>query len=194
MSPILGIYASQISGHLFAPSGAYDSIATTTVGAGGTSTITFSSIPSTYTHLQVRLIARSAYGSVSEAIRLRFNGDTATSSYSDHLVFGDGASVSTDYDVQSVSGINVHRIPAATSTASVFGGIVIDLLDYANTNKYKTLRSLGGWDANGSGRIILNSGLWGNSGSAISSITIVTSTGNNFAEYSSFALYGIKGN
>ena len=101
--------------------------------------------------------------------------------------------VSTDNDVQSVSGINVHRIPAATSTASVFGGIVIDLLDYSNTNKYKTLRSLGGWDANGSGRIILNSGLWGNSGSAISSIDIVTSTGNNFVQYSTFALYGIKG-
>jgi len=190
MSPILGIIASQNYPRV---TNSYESIATVTVGAGGSSTITFSSIPSTYQHLQVRLIARSALSGASEAIRVRFNGDTATSSYSDHLVFGDGASASTDNDVQSVSGINVHRIPAATSTASVFGGIVIDLLDYSNTNKYKTLRSLGGWDANGSGRIILNSGLWGNSGSAISSIDIVTSTGNNFAQYSTFALYGIKG-
>ena len=78
MAPILGIYASQISGHLFAPSGAYDSIATTTVGAGGASSITFSSIPSTYTHLQVRITAKGNRGIVIENAYLTFNGDSGT--------------------------------------------------------------------------------------------------------------------
>ena len=192
MSPILGIYASQISGHLFAPSGAYDSIATTTVGAGGSSSITFSSIPSTYQHLQLRLIGRSAYAGASEAIRMQLNGQTATSYYTNHLLYGDGTSALTDNDVNSVAGFNIHRLPAATSTASVFGGIVLDILDYTNTNKNKTLRALGGWDANGSGRINFNSGLF-TSTTAISSITLTLSTGSNYAEYSSFALYGIKG-
>jgi hypothetical protein len=55
MTPILGILASGMSGNLWAPGKDFDSIATTTVGAGGASTITFSSIPSTYRHLQIRL-------------------------------------------------------------------------------------------------------------------------------------------
>ena len=69
MAPILGIYASQISGHLFAPSGAYDSIATVTPYTT-TTTVEFNSRPSTYTHLQVRaFIMGSGYST------LRFNGE-----------------------------------------------------------------------------------------------------------------------
>jgi hypothetical protein len=85
--PILGIMASQISGHLFAPSGAYDSIATTTLSSPAAS-ITFSSIPATYTHLQIRGIARStaAAGNVSIA----YNSDTG-SNYAGHDLYGDGA-------------------------------------------------------------------------------------------------------
>jgi hypothetical protein len=185
MSPILGIYASQISGHLL-PFGAYDSIATTTVGAGGTSTITFSSIPSTYTHLQIRAIARdSATGSA----KVTFNSDTA-SNYSAHALYGEGttaaaASLLTTYIPIQRSGF----IAIATNT---FSGIVMDILDYANTNKYKTTRSLAGWDANGTGYINFESGSWRNT-AAITSITI-TSNGTAYQQYSSFALYGIKGN
>ena len=175
-----------------AAAGDYESIATVSVGSGGSSSVTFSSIPSTYQHLQLRLIGRSAYAGASEAIRMQLNGQTGTSYYTNHLLYGDGASALTDNDVNSVAGFNIHRLPAATSTASVFGGIVLDILDYTNTNKNKTLRALGGWDANGSGRINFNSGLF-TSTTAISSITLTLSTGSNYAEYSSFALYGIKG-
>jgi predicted patatin/cPLA2 family phospholipase len=77
-------------------------------------------------------------------------------------------------------------------TASTFGAGVIDILDYADTNKFKTTRTLNGVSSNASSAIdyiFLVSGLW-RSTSAITSITL---TGNNFAQYSHFALYGIKG-
>lgn len=51
-------YTDMLAGNSFwnpwSPSTDYDSIATTTVGAGGAASITFSSIPSTYQHLQIR--------------------------------------------------------------------------------------------------------------------------------------------
>jgi hypothetical protein len=77
------------------------------------------------------------------------------------------------------------------ATASVFGAGVIDILDYANTSKYKTIRTLSGWDKNGGGNVGLSSGLW-LSTSAISSIVIGSQTGN-LVTNTQFALYGIKG-
>jgi hypothetical protein len=65
-------------------------------------------------------------------------------------------------------------------------------LDYANTNKYKTTRSIGGNDNNGSGFVSLISGLW-LSTSAISNIEIIPLNGTLWTQYSHFALYGIKG-
>jgi hypothetical protein len=187
VSPILGIYASQISGHLFAPSGAYDSIATVNVGSGGTSSITFSSIPSTYTHLQIRAFTGTAtYW--SNAGYLAFNGDTTTSNYNDHAIYGSGASVASYYD-----STNQGLFYLGKSTSG-FDAAVIDILDYTNTNKYKVSRSLFGYDVNGAtGYVGLASGLWRNT-AAISSITITAGGAGDFAQYSQFALYGIKGN
>ena len=94
--PMLGIMASQISGHLWAPSGAYDSIATVTLGSAA-STITFSSIPSTYTHLQFRVMARDTTTGVTQtSLRWQFNGDTAANYTAYHDIFGNGASTGAD--------------------------------------------------------------------------------------------------
>jgi hypothetical protein len=79
----------------------------------------------------------------------------------------------------------------ANFTANVFNGYVVDVLDYANTNKYKTVRALQGFDSNGDGRIYLGSNLWKNT-NAVTSITLTAFSGN-FVQYSHFALYGIKG-
>jgi hypothetical protein len=180
--PVLGIIASQISGHLFAPSGAYDSIATAT-GTGASGVITFSSIPSTYTHLQVRAITQSSQTYLS----YRFNGDTG-SNYAYHY-FESGSST------PSVGGGAtqnlIYMFGSSSATTSVSGVFVLDILDYTNTNKYKTTRSLSGNDANGAGFVDFNSGLWQNT-SAITSLTITAFSGN-FSTNSSFALYGIKG-
>jgi hypothetical protein len=187
MSLILGILA-QSTGAAGSAS-FYESIATSTVGSGGSSTITFSSIPSTYTHLQLRSLARGTTSAADVETRITFNSDTG-SNYSYHQVYGQGVNVPADGSANT-SFIYYIYSPAANATASVFGGGVIDILDYANTNKYKTTRTLSGYDANGSGYILFRSGNWRNT-NAITSIDIVCASGN-FAQYSSFALYGIKG-
>ncbi len=178
--PVLGIVASQISGHLFAPSGAWDSIATTTVGSGGTTSITFSSIPATYTHLQIRGFTISSSGSFNIAVR--FNSDTA-SNYWWHQFYGNG-SVTGSNNAGALTTF-MYMTPMEASP----GASILDILDYTNTNKYKVLRGVGGVDTNGAGAVTMNSGMW-NSTVAINSITLF---GGTYGQYSSFALYGIKG-
>jgi hypothetical protein len=191
MAPILGIYASQISGHLFGPTGAYDSIATAS-GTGSSATVSFTSIPSTYTHLQIRAIVKStAAGSTFTDGNLTFNSDTSAS-YTRHILYGNGASAvafgNTGNTAWSIGGGDV---PLAGYT-NIFGAYIIDILDYTNTNKNKTARALTGADANGAGQILLSSTVFLKT-DAISSIQLNCPSGN-WASGSQFALYGIKGN
>jgi len=194
MAPMLGIMASQISGHLV--NLAYDSIATVNVSSA-TSSITFSSIPSTYTHLQIRGITRSSSGNNYDNLWLRFNSDT-NSNYASHYLAGNGATADA-YAWSSETQIRSFYTTGGTASSNVFSVSVIDILDYANTSKYKTTRHLNGFDNNGTGTsnydkgtIDLSSGLW-RSTSAVSAITFIINGGVNFTQYSSFALYGIKG-
>ena len=174
--------------------GAMIPIATTTVGSGGTSYVEFTSIPSTYTHLQVRILSRSPYSATVEfdSLTLRVNGDTG-SNYSYHGLRGNGSAASADAN-SSVAFTKLAEQVDDAYGSSIFTGVVIDLLDYANTSKYKTFRSLGGADTNGAGSVALYSGLW-QSTSAVTSLRFYSGTGlaRGFNEYSSFALYGIKG-
>ena len=186
MSPILGIIASS---NFQRVTSSYDSIATTTVGGGGAATISFTSIPATYTHLQIRCLARTTRADTDDQLRLQLNSDTA-SNYSQHALSGDGSAASASAGA-SVTFMFLGRSAGATSGASMFGVSVIDILDYADTNKYKTLRGLTGLDMNGSGFATLTSGSWRNT-AAVTSIQ-VTFIGALMAQYSSFALYGIKG-
>lgn len=187
MSILPGIYASQITGHLSTNS--YESIATVTVGAGGQSSISFSSIPSTYKHLQIRSFGRATGVTTDANVLLQFNSDATAGNYPQHTMYGTGSSVGTGYSPND-STMAVSRQPGASSSASMFGVGISDVLDYTNTNKYKTVRSLCGHDQNGSGILLFNSGLW-KSTSAVTSITITTDTA--FAQYSQISLYGIKG-
>lgn len=173
----------------FIPSN-YESIATVSLSASQSS-ITFSSIPSTYTHLQLRGITRStATGSGTEAHLITFNSDSGTN-YSYHTLRGDGSATSSTGSA-STSYMVCWGSPRAGDTANTFGASVIDILNYANTNTYKTLRGLGGIDTNTTvDYIILASGNW-RSTSAVSTITLVPGAGS-YAQYSHFALYGIKG-
>ncbi len=186
MSPILGIYASS-NYQRVTDTGAYFPLGAVTVGSGGAANVEFTSIPSTYTHLQVRAIIKNTANN-SESVRFRFNGDTA-GNYSFHRLFGDGSSASAYGEA------NTSYAGEASSSNSpqtnIFSALVYDVLDYANTNKYKTTRGLSGKDFNGSGNIFLFSGNWRNT-AAVTSLTIYPNS-DNFAQYSSFALYGIKG-
>jgi hypothetical protein len=158
----------------------YESIATVTASGGETS-FTFSSIPSTYKSLQIRGINSNASDPVT---LMRFNGDTGTN-YAWHVLYGNGSAGAAS----GVSG-NAMYFVYTSSTAGIFGSTVTDIIDYASTSKYKTLRALSGNDRNGAGDMTFYSGLW-QSTSAISSITILPASGN-FRQYSTFALYGIK--
>ncbi len=123
---------------------------------------------------------------------MQFNSDTG-SNYSWHRLDGDGdTGAATAGSATSQTTIIVDRFTASTATASQFGAFILDILDYANTNKYKTTRNLGGYDNNGNGLITLGSGLWQNT-NAITSIKLIDRSGNNLIQYSQFALYGIKG-
>jgi len=168
----------------------FESIATVTVGSGGSSSISFTSIPSTYTHLQLRFIARGTSTLARAAIRL--NSDS-NANYSLHYLYGDGSSAGAG-GTGAQGQIDVTTIPTSSQTSNTFGSAVVDILDYANTNKNKTIRSLGGDDLNGSGGYsILYSGAWYNT-NAVNTLTVVPGTvgSGDFAQYSHFALYGIK--
>ena len=164
--------------------GSFESIATTTVGSGGSTEIIFSSIPQTYKHLQIRGIVKNT---VTEGnLNTQFNSDTAAN-YAFHQLTGDGASVAS-YATTSSAYITNGNF---SGVSAVFTGVIIDILDYANTNKFKTTKNFCGFDRNGAGSFYLNSGHW-RSTSAITSIRLFA--GNNAMEqYSSFALYGVKG-
>ncbi len=171
-----------------ASTNSYESIETFTVGSGGQATITFSSIPSTYKHLQLRVMAKnSSSGSFDAGGRIRFNSDSGNN-YANHELYGVGSGTpSSDVPGGSNPYSNINWILGSSQmSANIF-----DILDYSNTNKNKTVRQLGGTDTNGGGIIQFQSGMWMNT-SAISSIVIDISSGS-FAQYSSFALYGIKG-
>jgi hypothetical protein len=180
--PILGIIASSIP----KVTNSYESIATTTLGTT-TATITFSSIPATYKHLQVRGIINTNAGTNNWGLRIRLNSDTG-SSYTHHNLRGDGANPSAEgYANQSY----MYLDRAAPTDANIFGGVVIDFLDYTNTNKYTTMRGLAGQDRNGAGQISFNSGLWMNT-AAVTTLTFTLESGS-FITYSQLALYGVKG-
>lgn len=169
--------------------GNYDALATVTVPSGGVTTITFAGIPQTgYTHLQLRILQKATGSGSNWTNKLQFNGDTTSANYREHILYGTGSSVASASTQQWY--INQGAVPGAGDGANVFGVAIIDILDYTNTSKNKTTRSLAGFDANGSGDILLGSQLWMNT-NAITSITMEAYT-VNLAQYSQFALYGVK--
>lgn len=175
-----------------APANSYESIATVTVGSGGSASIEFTSISASYTHLQIRGIGRNAAGAAGGSnLELQFNSDTATN-YSSHYLRGSGSAASAGAYTTSSRIYFIETIARNGNTSGTFGTFVIDILDYANTNKYKTVRGLGGYDDNGSGYILFGSGNW-RSTSAITSVKVILEGGDTFAQYSQWALYGIKG-
>lgn len=192
MSPILESIGS-VKGFgwgALAAVGTFDSIQTVTVGSGGAASVTFSSIPATYTHLQIRGIARDDRALNEDSISIRYNNDSGNNYMGFHEIYGAGSAAAYAGNT-STNKMLADRIAGNNATASVFGAIIFDILDYANTNKYKTQRFLGGVDRNGDGAIAFGSGLW-MSTSAINEITLAGANGN-FSQYSQFALYGIKG-
>jgi hypothetical protein len=187
MTPILGILASGISGNLWAPGKDYDSIATSTLGSS-TASVTFSSIPSTYKHLQLRIFLNNTGDNY---FYTQMNGDTTASNYFSHYMVGNGTSTYAGYlstDPGNLIGFGAY--------GGYFGAYIVDILDYTSVNKNKTIRSLHGYDTNSTTNqyVGLTSGAWANSSTAINSIKIFTTAGGaTMGTNTKIALYGIKG-
>lgn len=187
-------YWSMLAGNTtwvpFTPTGSFESIATVTVGSGGSAYAEFTSIPSTYTHLQVRATMKSA-GSSTDFIYCRVNGDTTGGDYAVHRVQGDGSTAAAY--AYSGAGIDTMWLgwSPGTSNANMVGVAVLDILDYTSTSKYKVTRGLWGYDTNGAGSVSLYSGLW-LSTSAITSLKFFSNVPTNLGQYTQIALYGVK--
>jgi len=180
--PILGVVASSTrQGQGPTDTGSMFPISSVTLTSTA-STVTFSSIPQTYTHLQLRVL--NAQISATHGARLWFNGDTTNTNYWVHALQGNGSSA-------SASNGNANSALYYSGTTSGYLASVIDILDYTNTNKKKVLRSLEGYDLNGSGIVTMVSQLWNNT-AAVTSLQF-SDNGSAFQIGGSYALYGIKG-
>jgi hypothetical protein len=191
VSPILGIWASQNYPRI---TNSYESISTVNVGAGGQTTISFTSIPSTYKHLQLRWIGRASQANTGLGVYMRINGNTG-SNYARHWLRGNGSAASSGAAV-SATQIDIGGVPGSSSPSSIFGAGIIDILDYTNTNKNKTIRSLQGTNQNTTAddNVFFASGFMFANTNAVTQIDVIAdSSSPGFVQYSQFALYGIRG-
>lgn len=194
MTPILGIISSGATG---SKQSSYESIATSTA-TGGETSLSFTSIPGTYKSLQIRGIGRDTYTAATTTLDLymQFNSDTTAANYVYHTLYGNGASAAATATTSS-GGAYIQRAIMATGSGpntTTYGASIIDIIDYASTSKYKTVKNIDGVDFNTSStnyRFTLGSSLW-LSTSAITRIDLKT-TGTAFAAGTTYALYGIKG-
>lgn len=167
---------------------AFDSLGAVLLGSSSTG-LTFSSIPQTYTHLQVRVSVRTSRSdATTDVLTMQLNGVT-TNSYSTHGLVGNRSSATSYAYTPYPHPMYLDGMPSTTSTANIFGVGIIDILNYSNTNMNTTVRAIGGTDFNGSGQVRLTSGVWLNT-SAVTSISF-GSVGSYLAN-STFALYGVK--
>lgn len=171
----------------------FESISTVTLSAS-TSSLTISSIPSTFQHLQLRCDVRATAGaSGGNYANLRLNGDTGTNyTYSyieSHPTTANSVATSSTGNQDRLYGSYISN--DGGNTSGYFTSMFIDIWDYANTNKPKTWQCYGGWTDRSMGRNSKMAGHWLNSGSAVSSI-FLEPQGASWAAGSTFALYGIK--
>jgi hypothetical protein len=167
----------------------FELIASSTVGSGGAATVTFSSIPSTYTDLCLKVSARTLRTDVVyDPLGITFN--SSSSGYSTRMVYGlSGTAASATSG--STSAIDWAYAATSLATSNTFSSIDIYVPNYASSNN-KSVSIDSVTENNGTAAIAnLNAGLWSNS-AAITSIVITTPNGLNLVEYSSFYLYGVK--
>jgi hypothetical protein len=181
----IGSYAASL-----ASTNSFESIATYSLSSA-TSSVTFSSIPTTYKHLQIRTMLLNVNLQNNYAVNI--NGDFSAN-YATHQNQGNGSATAR---TSTVSAITSSTLFGLTEPSSLYPFVsIIDILDYQSTTKTKSIRGLSGQDGNGTGtatnwRIQQSSGLWYGT-AAITSVTLSVPS-RTMGQYSSIALYGIKG-
>ena len=155
---------------------------------GTQATITFSSIPQTYTDLVLVTSIRSSY-TTGDGSKMTLNSDTGTN-YSQTRLYAN-ASVNSDRTSNS-NWIDVNYNPGADSTAGIFGLSVTHFLNYSNTTTFKPMITRwSNMQTSGTTHTALMVSMW-RSTNAISTITITPYQSTTFAIGSTFTLYGIK--
>ena len=162
----------------------YELIASSTVGSGGSSSVAFSSIASTWTDLCLKISARTntALADGGLALEMRLNG-SSTSQTAKRLQGTGSAANSDTYFYLNIDGSDY--------TASTFGNTEIYIPNYASSN-YKSSSADSVSENNATGAYSnLSALLWSNT-AAVSSITLVPISGALFVQNSTFYLYGVK--
>jgi len=194
--PILGVIASSYLQST--DPGAMFVISSTTVNSA-VSSVTFTGIPSTYSHLEIRWSAQSSRPtfSIDDLIVRVGNGSIDTgNNYSIHQMIGTGTNPVTSNNNTTIGYAQIQGV-VGTTVANTYGVGVSTILDYANTNKFKTTRTIALNDTNGqasgfNGWINLASFAWRNT-AAINTIQFSNGSGANFTTGTRFSIYGIKG-
>jgi len=155
-----------------------------------TSSVTFSAIPATFKHLQIRVVGRYTAATSISNLTLRFNGDTG-SNYGYQSLRGQGTTITGAQPGAYQTSLLTGSLPGASASANGFGSSFIDVVDYANTTKIKTTKSFGGNAA--SLDVFMFNGTWNNTAAITSILVSDVNTSASFAAGSRISLYG-RGN
>jgi len=163
-------------------------IQTVTVGSGGASSIEFTSIPQTYTDLQIVLSGRQSVAGGTN-VNMKFNG--SSSGYTNRNIISAAGTVASESSVLGTSSIKIGFIPENVNyTASTFSNQYVYIPNYAGSNN-KSVSTDNAMENNSTSVYFgLFAGLWSNS-SAITSIALTCESGN-FVQYSTATLYGVS--
>jgi hypothetical protein len=186
----LGILA--VAGAGGGAAGAYELIETSLISST-TASVTFSTLPTSYTHLQIRLTGRSNRADFQDQTAIRFNGVTTTT-YASHTLRATGAVVQSSNQTSFgfMFAPQAFDLFAASESASRFGAGIIDILDFKNGNKTKTIRMLSGTAGGTQVRDIALTSGFNTSTDALTSVTIFPRNGS-WVSGTRISIYGIKG-
>ena len=168
--------------------GFYESIASATITSNDF--VDFTNIPQNYTHLQMRFVIRDSAAFAERSWFMEFNGNSPTGSNANHAIYGNGSTVTASNSINQGRFASIVPIIASSGTANTFTSGITDILDYSSSSKNKTVKTLAGYDGNGSGVIGIESYLY-NSTNPITWIRFYTNV--YLVQYSHVALYGIRG-
>jgi hypothetical protein len=188
-------YTDMLAGNAAFIDTAFQSIATSTVTTSGVTSVSFNSIPQTFTHLQIRASVRSNSVAAYDAFYIyNLDGSGVSSQMANHYIYATGSSVGVNAYTAQFSA-QMGFVPAANTLANNFGAGIVDILDYTNTNKNKTLRALTGYDDNGNTLgnpfITFASAYSAQLGTnAVTNLTFIIN--NSFAIGTKFSLYGVS--
>ena len=168
----------------------YTLIASSTVGSGGAASIDFTSIPSTYTDLVIKLSIRTTRASIIDYGAMRFNSDSG-SNYSARYLQGFSGAASSSTNGNATQLEIPNALNGDTSTANTFNNAEIYIPNYAGSNQ-KSVSFDAVTENNATDAItMLQAGKWSGT-AAITSMTIYSANGFNFKQYSTAYLYGVK--